>query len=241
MHYLYRITNILNGKIYIGQTVDDKKRWSAHKSYAKHRPIRYVHRAMVKYGNENFVYEIIAVCRTPEDANETETQIILRYDSRNKNKGYNIASGGDTPWNLGLPKERNPLTGRSRSLETRRRISEGNVGKIMPPASDERKQKMSAMYRGRTLPPEWVEKIATSNRGQTRSEETRLNISVAHIGVQAGEKHPGAKLNWEKVENIRADFATGSWSYKQLSQKYGVSETTIRDVISHKTWKPSTK
>src|SRR5208282_6002188 len=65
MHYLYRITDALNNKVYIGQTVDNKKRWMQHKSYAKNpeKTGQYIHRAMNKYGVENFTFEIIGAIR----------------------------------------------------------------------------------------------------------------------------------------------------------------------------------
>lgn len=235
MHYLYRITNKLSGKIYIGQTIDDKNRWIAHKSYAKHRPIQYIHQAMKKYGIENFAYEVIATCRTPEDANETEIVLIKQYDSRNKEYGYNLAPGGETPWNLGLPKDQNPLTGIPRSKETRRKISEGNMGKIMPPATDERKQKMSDMYSGRTLPRDWVEKIAASNSGKIRSAETIQKLSDSHIG-KTGENSSNKKVNWAIVDSIRKEYAEGNMSQAKLAEKYGVTSATIWSIVNYKSW-----
>jgi GIY-YIG catalytic domain. len=65
MHYLYRITNQLNGKVYIGQS-NNKRRWSQHKYFAKHpeQTGQYIHNAMAKYGVENFIFEVIATCKT---------------------------------------------------------------------------------------------------------------------------------------------------------------------------------
>ena len=94
MYYLYLITNGKNGKVYVGQTINPNKRWNDHKRLALKKPLQYIHRAMAKYGIEDFTYEVIAVCKTQEDANETETTLIKQYDSRNKKKGYNLASGG---------------------------------------------------------------------------------------------------------------------------------------------------
>lgn len=96
MHYMYRITNQLNGKVYVGQTNKPDYRWYQHRSYAaknnKHK--QYIHRAMAKYGIENFVFEVIVTCLTQEDADETENLLIKQYDSRNKERGYNLMTGG---------------------------------------------------------------------------------------------------------------------------------------------------
>jgi group I intron endonuclease len=238
MIYLYKITSIQDNKVYIGQTVDAKRRWQAHKSFARHdNPVQYVHRAMKKYGIDNFVYEVIATCKTSEDADETEMLLIKQYDSRNKDFGYNIAPGGDSPWNRDLPKELNPLTGVPRSAEIRDKISKATIGKEMLLHTDEWKKNMSKIMTGRTIPKEQVEKIATANRGQKRSEEARHNISIAHVGVQSGENHPRAKLNWEKVRKIRQEYSNGDVSHRALAKKYNMSQGNISDVLNYKIWK----
>ena len=96
MYYLYTITNGKSGKMYIGQTKNPNKRWKQHKSYAKkpEKTGQYIHRAMNKYGSDNFIFEIIAQCLTKENADIIEDILINQYDTRNKEKGYNIAAGG---------------------------------------------------------------------------------------------------------------------------------------------------
>lgn len=97
MHYLYRITNCLNNKVYIGQSDNANRRWAYHKNQAtKKKPAQYINRAMKKYGIDNFQFEVIATCLTQEDADEIEVLLIQQYDSRNNENGYNIKSGGDT-------------------------------------------------------------------------------------------------------------------------------------------------
>jgi group I intron endonuclease len=94
IHYLYRITNKINGKIYIGQTVQPEKRWTQHKtSAATDTPKMIVSYAIKKYGNDAFEFEVIAGCKTWDDANETETLLVTQYNSRVPN-GYNVSLGG---------------------------------------------------------------------------------------------------------------------------------------------------
>lgn len=105
---------MLNDKLYIGQTVRPKQRWSQHKTYAKRdNPVQYIHRAMMKYGIDNFQFMVIAGCKTSEDANETEKLLIKQYDS--KREGYNVSPGGDVPWNKNLPTEKQPMYGKHHS------------------------------------------------------------------------------------------------------------------------------
>lgn len=201
IYYLYLIRDLLNEKVYIGQTVRPKERWSQHKAYANNNPVQYIHRAMAKYGIDNFIFDIIATCRTLEDADETEILLIQQYDSRNKEKGYNIATGGDHAWNTGLPAEQQPMYGKTHSEESRQKISESNMGKIIPPHTDEWKQNMSQIMTGRISPmlgkkqseffKQRMSEVHSGNTyclGKTLSDETKQKISIANIGKKLSEE-----------------------------------------------------
>lgn len=89
---IYKITNKINGKCYIGQSINIKQRWKAHRS--RYQVDDYpLYRAMRKYGLENFNFEVIEEC-TKELLNEREIYWISYYDATNKNKGYNLGQGG---------------------------------------------------------------------------------------------------------------------------------------------------
>lgn len=95
---IYKITNKINGKVYIGQTVRTlKQRWKDHRSEAKDcKRGRAIHKAIRKYGVENFTVEQIDVATCQEELNEKERYWIEFYDSMNRNKGYNLTNGGDS-------------------------------------------------------------------------------------------------------------------------------------------------
>lgn len=104
MHYLYKIVNLLNNKIYIGQSINPNNRWKDHQQDANGYKngtrkdltrILVIDRAIAKHGVENFEFEVITSCLTQEDANEIETLLVSQYDSHISNdKGYNVAYGG---------------------------------------------------------------------------------------------------------------------------------------------------
>jgi group I intron endonuclease len=52
----------------------------------------------------------------------------------------------------------------------------------------------------------------------------------------SNENHPGAKVSWELVDAIRADYETGKLSYNGLAQKYKLGKTTIAKIIKKKSW-----
>lgn len=94
---IYKIENLINNKVYIGQSVNIEKRWSAEKSAAKtptDKAYNYpLSQAFRKYGIENFSFEILEECNQTE-LNEKEKYYIQKYNSYFK--GYNQTFGGDT-------------------------------------------------------------------------------------------------------------------------------------------------
>lgn len=99
---IYKIENLINGKVYIGQSVQLKKRWGVHKAKAKENKRHddnHLYSAMKKYGIENFKYDVIEYCSV-EELNDREIYWISYYDSTNRNKGYNILLGGKSGGNL---------------------------------------------------------------------------------------------------------------------------------------------
>ena len=97
MGYIYLITNTINQKKYIGQTVNSiNTRWVQHKSEAKRlQPDVYFIRALRKYGVENFTVEQLEEC---DDSllNEREQYYIKLYKSYDHNYGYNSTMGGNS-------------------------------------------------------------------------------------------------------------------------------------------------
>jgi group I intron endonuclease len=188
MHYLYRITDTLNNKVYIGQAVNIQRRWTDHKWNAKQEnAIQYISRAMNKYGISNFIFEVIATCRNQDDANEIESILIEQYNSRNKEYGYNIKPGGNNS---------------PQAEETKEKIRQATIKQIAEkghPAqghkwSDEQKTNLSI-----TLKALDKEAIYT--------EEVRQRMSEAHIGIKDSEETKQKKS--ESIKNqwqIRGNY-----------------------------------
>lgn len=93
---IYKITNLINNKIYIGQTINFKIRMNQHKNAHKYKNCSSpIDRAIGKYGHTNFSYEIIEYAKSLEDLNELEVKYIKIYNSLIGNDGYNLKSGGN--------------------------------------------------------------------------------------------------------------------------------------------------
>lgn len=89
---IYKITNKINGKMYVGQSVNIKKRWNSHINDDRKKNQYAIHMAIKKYGKENFSFEVIEQC-LPTELNEREIYWISYYDTYNN--GYNLTMGGD--------------------------------------------------------------------------------------------------------------------------------------------------
>lgn len=97
--YIYKVTNILNNKIYIGKTNDFKKRKLEHTRYDINDN-SYFHKALKKYGLESFKWEIIDKSNSLKNINNLEKYYIKKFNSY-KPIGYNMTKGGDggSMWN----------------------------------------------------------------------------------------------------------------------------------------------
>ena len=99
---IYMIKNNINGKVYIGQSVDIKKRWREHKSAAFNENSKdydmVIYRAIRKYGLDNFTFSVLEKCPI-EKLNEKEIYWIQKLNS--KNDGYNVSLGGNDYTHLG--------------------------------------------------------------------------------------------------------------------------------------------
>lgn len=101
---IYKYTNTVNNKIYIGQTIYEDKRINQHKQcYGK----CIFHNAIKKYGWDSFKYEVIYRTNEIEDSkllentlNEKEIYYINYYDSYNN--GYNMTKGGGRFFRFGV-------------------------------------------------------------------------------------------------------------------------------------------
>ena len=105
---IYKIENLINGKIYIGQSTNISQRWKAHRN----RPFNEnsesydcpLYRAIRKYGIENFSFVVLEET-TKEELNEKEKIWIASYNSNNPESGYNLTDGGDAITNSVLTLE----------------------------------------------------------------------------------------------------------------------------------------
>ncbi len=172
MPHIYKISNLVNGKLYIGQTTNIKTRWTSHLSLLrmdKHRNL-HLQAAFKKYGEQAFVFAVIEEC---ENANEREVYWIGYFGGTNGGLLYNKSSGGKSGGKMSQ-ESRNRISawqrGRTLTPEHAANIGRGNRGKK---CTDEHKRRMSVMYKGRPIDEETKRKISESKMGRIMPPEER--------------------------------------------------------------------
>ena len=114
---IYKVTNNINGKIYIGQTIKSLAiRRIQHENRYKYQNDMAISRAIHKYGKNNFSWEIIDTATSIEELNKKESYWIEKLDSLITNgKGYNLKGGGANAY---------------LSEETKQKIGKAQKGKL---------------------------------------------------------------------------------------------------------------
>lgn len=177
---IYKITNNINNKVYIGQSWNIENRWKQHK---KRSQKSYLSNALKKYGIESFSFEVIITIKdtpfTQKYLDKFEEIYIRKYNSLNEEYGYNIREAGS----------RGKL-----SEVSKKKLSLKAKGRVMP---EEIKKKISLKNSG----------INNPFYGKEHSIETKNKMSLNHVDV-CGSKNPSAKKIFCAETNEIFDYAS---------------------------------
>lgn len=194
--YIYKTTNLITNKIYIGQKKSNK--FLGEKYLGSGKVLK---QALIKYGKENFKVELLEEIDCIEKMDEREIYWIAYFNATNGEIGYNRSEGGNV--NRTLVEENNPfyhkhhseesrkkmsennalyMLGKHHSEETKAKISKGNLGKVV---SEETKHKLSENaktnlnygMRGKHLSNEVKEKLSKSRKGKPSASKGRVHIT----------------------------------------------------------------
>ena len=167
--YIYKITNKINGKIYIGLTTI-----SPEKSKHYYGSGTYIVRAIKKYGKHNFTKDILEQnIKSNDDLHAAEINWINLHNATNPDIGYNISTGGESG-----------AIGHKHSEETKKIISDHSKN-----ISKETRIKLSKASKGRILSEDHKRKIKESNIGQKRSEDAKNKMSIGGKGKILSDEH----------------------------------------------------
>ena len=160
---IYKICNIINHKVYIGQSIDIQRRFSDHIRSLKNgcHFNEHLQASYNKYGPEAFVFEVECICQK-EELDDLEVFIIQQYNSINPKYGYNKETGGSN----------NKII----SEETREKYRINNSGSKNP-------------FYGKKHTEEYCEKMKVLSGLHRHSKESKYKISENHADV-SGSNNP---------------------------------------------------
>lgn len=182
---IYKVTNKINGKIYIGKTAQPLYRRKAQHIYDAKKGCPFLfYNAMRKYGADSFLFETLFYCLSEKDMNQKEIETIEMMNSTNRDIGYNRTNGGEGSLGRKLSEEsiakmRLHHTGAHVTEETREKIRIASTGRAH---SAEAKAKIGASKVGKPLSLEHREKLRQAKLGTHRTEETKAKIGAASKG-----------------------------------------------------------
>lgn len=223
---IYRITNVTDGKSYIGKTgMNFGDRWDSHRSLLRngrhYNP--YLQNAWNKYGEDNFEFSVVEVVEDVSLLNQLEIRYIKEY--REAGLSYNVHSGGDGGLNLG----------KHLSEETKRKIGDKNrINMTGRKLSDETRKKMSESQKRRKYSESELEYRREFSRklntGRVRSDETKEKLRKINQ-----ENPPSAKITADDVRAIRQKKSEGC-TLAELANIYNTSSCYISSIVNRRRW-----
>ena len=224
----YRITNRVNGKVYIGITgMTLSKRWSSHVSHARNGGRMPVLAAIRKYGAESFDMEHIASATCWANLCIAEKLLIEQYGSFGN--GYNATRGGQgvsgIVWSEATKKLR---------AESRRRTLARQGGSILKgrPRGAAVSAHLSAVLKGRVFSAETKAKMSAAQKRRVFTDAERIRFK------RDGDKRraAGRVLTDEQVVAMRSQRTEGV-QLRDLSVFYGLALSAVYSCVRGTTYK----
>ncbi len=192
---IYKITNLVNGKVYIGQTTTSvEQRWASHKcsiNYAKYNSALYA--AFRKHGTDNFLIEEVAVATDRASLDAAEDNCIATFNSLVP-AGYNLCIGNGGRNHSESTKKK--IKAYVHSEATRKQMSESQKQRYEDPKQRakqgrvqsvaERKKRSETMKRighGFTHTPESIAKMAAAKKGKPNGKAKPISDQFGNIYI----------------------------------------------------------
>ena len=232
---IYKIENKINGKVYIGQSVDIYRRFRSHRHNAYNSKNKetynlYLYTAIRNYGKENFTYTIVEQC-DKSMLNERERYWIGYYKSNQKDYGYNLSDGGDSRYVKELTRSSN-ITAKKQQISE---IKDMLLNTDIPIRDIAKKYNMTATAISNiNVGKSWA---CLDTKYPIRDTRKKTLYYCQKCGKQVSTKYSKLckKCDAERQHMTRGHFKDyetfkediDNYGLKELSKKYGVTEHTV--------------
>lgn len=208
---VYKITNKITGKIYIGITNQGSgARYRHHWYESRIGEPSPIHRSMAKYGEDNFTLEIIDFAETYEELKEKEKFWIKKFNSTDRNIGYNLTEGGDGTFGRTHSEEtkekiRQKALGRKISEETKKKMSEARIGKC----SDKQREHLKKI----SIQAKAIPVLQFSKTGEFIAKYESVSEAARQTGINGDTIERQLKKPLKNPNDWRVKFI---WKKKKL-------------------------
>lgn len=222
LNIVYLLRNTTNNKVYVGQTWRTlEERWDNGHGY---KGGTHIGSAIRKYGEDKFYYEILTLCSTQEIADYWEDYFIQKYDSCNRDGGYNLRGGGSHGKLAEETKRKISIAASNPSDETRKKMSEAKKGK---PLDEMHKQKISQGNRGKKISEETKQKMREAEHS-THFTKGMTPWNKGKKGVMPVPKNKGqSKVSDDDIASMIELYISGR-TFVQIAEMYSIAEVTVR-------------
>lgn len=222
---IYKWTNKINNKNYIGQSINIEQRKRSHIAssyYPKSNTYNTVfHQAIRKYGVDNFTFEILCICQK-EELNDLEKFYIEKYNSVVPN-GYNMTSGGENPWSINMM------------------FTKVDIQEIINDLryTDDKADILAEKW---NCSASLIKKINYGEEYYMEGENYPIRDAehISHIRKKYSSfnngNNPSAKLTISDIEEIVYDLLNSNWTIKEISKIYNISADQISRINNGKIW-----
>jgi group I intron endonuclease len=237
---IYQIRNLVNDKVYNGQTndlIDREKRWSKQLKNKSKRYNQHLIRSYHKYGSENFTFNILIENLLPEQLDEYEIAMIKFTKSYDLEYGYNKTMGGEgaIPNDETLKKMSKSMTKVWEDPEWKLETIEKMKGP-RPSVQGENNPNYGkeAWNHGKKCPEISERMIGNEYRKGKKDSEEMIKRKSKRM---TGENNSNSELTDSKVRMIKVMLRSDIKTQAQIGKLFGVKQAAISDIKTGRRWK----
>lgn len=236
---VYQIKNLINGKIYIGSSININSRWKEHIRFLNNNKHHSIHfqRAWNKYGEDSFEFKIIELVNNTDNLLDREQYYLDKFESYNRDNGYNIAKNSSAP-----------MTGRKFSEETLIKLS-NSIKNRDPSCWAKGEDKPNSVFKdediveikrliyegNRTLDISKLYNVEPNTITQIKTGERWSHIKTEYDNLI--KQTPRQKLNERDIIEIKKLLIEEKLNIKEIAEIFEITFGQVSSIKNLNTWR----